>query len=132
MSETTKETRFTPGPWTNAPDYDEIDSAVVMTADYEKRIADCGFCTVEEDNANADLIAAAPDMYDALAEMVGEVDTSVCLVTHRWYCVACGVTVKSGQADCTNDECKRFKARAAIAKAQGESPTADPESEAQL
>lgn len=66
------------------------------------------------------LIAAAPGLYAALEEFIGEVDTSVCLATHRWYCKSCGCTVKSGQAFCQTDTCVRFKSRAALAKARGE------------
>lgn len=71
-------TKFTPGPWVYAPDYDENDGDIIINRDYEFPVAICFKSDLrdeiqydpEEVRANANLIAAAPDLYAALEEVL--------------------------------------------------------------
>lgn len=62
--------KFTPAPWTyTVRDNHEIQcsfAGVVIGNEY----IDLGFANEARDRANAHLIAAAPDMYEALADIV--------------------------------------------------------------
>lgn len=95
----------TPGPWTATESGGLL--FVIDAGDYDHK-ADTGFFvgTVtdggkEEHAANARLIAAAPDLLEALESLV----SSEWMVTHSW----------GGDRDAV-----MAKARAAIAKARGE------------
>ncbi len=59
------ETPWTPGPWKNRGD-DFIDSEKTGTVIVEQINNELGELGHEEISANADLIAAAPDLYEAL------------------------------------------------------------------
>jgi hypothetical protein len=91
--------KHTPGPWINLGNGD----IVARSENYcggEKDIASVFLTSNDEDEANANLIAAAPDLLEALKDM---------LDGHEDACTGYG----DGAAD---------KARAAIAKATGEQP----------
>ena len=78
------ETKFTPGPWIGAgPSFGDakprwIDCIITQWEDdYGDVVGICDFQLKqydEEQEANAHLIAAAPDLYEALERMVGWVD----------------------------------------------------------
>jgi hypothetical protein len=86
-------TQHTPGPWkTNGDPY-------VSTADGKRSIAFCDTRQAHEDRANARLIAAAPDLLEALKDIVGFWDSIV-------------------PTDAVNQ--MHINARAAIAKATGQ------------
>lgn len=97
---------FTPGPWVVAEDDASNRPArgtrvvVRATDDTEFVLADCGAANNERGRANARLIAAAPDLYEALRAMVlnGE-----------------------AHADCSRSlpSLPLARARAALAKAEG-------------
>lgn len=69
------ETRFTPGPWKALTNGNTFNSATVVTS---KDAADGWVCEVFDDSdsctlpdeANAHLIAAAPELYDALETLL--------------------------------------------------------------
>lgn len=61
------DTKFTPGPWMVHKRNDE-DNATLVVSDGEN-IADCNFFPRKNAHHNAHLIAAAPDLYQALAEI---------------------------------------------------------------
>jgi len=87
------------GPWVAHDDEESMATSVIMN-DFGDILCVVGtyLTSVEEDYANANLIAAAPDMLVALQEMVGSL----------------GVMVTDA------DNCSEIiKARAAIAKALG-------------
>ena len=93
--------RFTPGPWEVAPD----GNVISKRAGVIERIAVSIFCSKERRKANAQLIAAAPTMLDALElalDLINELATS----TQIGYL--------------SDDECKkRDVIRAAIRAAKG-------------
>ena len=63
-------TKFTPGPWSVCADrayVDGPDGKVVAHCCYERHPS--------EEYANADLIAAAPDLYEALEAFIAGADT---------------------------------------------------------
>jgi hypothetical protein len=66
------ETKFTPGPWTWDFDRDDEQNAIVwLESDDNMRVCFLAHCAkVSETHANAALIAAAPDLYEALAAIV--------------------------------------------------------------
>jgi hypothetical protein len=78
-----KEVKWTPGPW-------EVDGSKVC---YDLDGTKDNICNTVWQEANAHLIAAAPDLYEALAEIMDWV---------------------------VNDHPASVKARAALAKARGE------------
>lgn len=87
--------KHTPGKWEWAIDDKDIYIGPVGCADYRNAFASVDYDDVdhEEAQANANLIAAAPDLLEALEGYV---------------------------SDCTNDECERcISARAALARATG-------------
>lgn len=91
--------KHTPGPWINLGNGD----IVAQSENYcggEKDIASVFLTSNDEDEANANLIAAAPELLEALKDM---------LDGHEDACTGYG----EGAAD---------KARAAIAKATGSQP----------
>lgn len=103
--------KFTPGPWT-ASHLGPMLRAVKIVSTRALRIAPIAgpaFAYLPEgrediQSANADLIAAAPDMFAALEEIE---------------------RVTTCSANCEHDEddrCPIYLARAALAKARGESP----------
>jgi hypothetical protein len=70
--------QFTPGPWADVSQARGRDkSSLVATSDGPLAI-DCTQSgkTLAQDRANARLIAAAPDLYEALAQVVAEYDVS--------------------------------------------------------
>ena len=103
------ETKFTPGPWyleagyenSNPGDFDEYwqvhdgQDAIVCSS---------SFCMAGNKEANAHLIAAAPELYEALVDVMAEISSLGNIDYHF------GGT---GPFD---------KARAALAKARGETP----------
>lgn len=103
------ETKHTPGPWVVEPTIIEHPSAAYVTPDRQDgrpyggpicTLQDCehiGGITVDECKANARLIAAAPDMLEALEALLGAVPPHV---LKKWPNIT-------------------KKARAAIAKAEG-------------
>lgn len=104
------ETKFTPGPWTfsTSPEgwSNTIHVAQADGAPYTDGYSDVGYiiqtCRGEEEStqmANARLIAAAPDLLEALREMVSQFTKTPSTLT---------------------DSLVRGKAHAAIAKATGE------------
>ena len=64
---------FTPGPWVIPPKYTRIS---VWTEDGERHIADCKSesASAKENHANARLIAAAPDLLNALQRLLRMVE----------------------------------------------------------
>ncbi len=102
--------RFTPGPWATDPEYNHEQ---VMAAD-EDTVADCLITTrtPKEVVANARLIAAAPEMYEALEASVAANDSHY----SHWD--------KQGTAGANCPACRsrasaKQLARAALAKARG-------------
>jgi hypothetical protein len=93
------ETRFTPGPWVwHSEDEDSawLTSGDVTVLDYKG----CGSHHYEAENpADLSLIASAPDLYAALADLVDVIDRLG--------------AIRSSRMD---------DARAALAKARGETP----------
>lgn len=67
------EVKHTPGPW-HAGEYEEYDQAVIGPAGI--MVADCSIYhetrSIETNQANARLIAAAPEMYAALKALLKE------------------------------------------------------------
>lgn len=114
------ETKFTRGPW--YIDHDQTPLEIIGPAenyrrfgvDGERALASVGDDIVyedrprleEEDTANAHLIAAAPDLYDALEKLLAR------------------YTQLAGCGDCGNlvpeEEAEVIASRAALAKARGE------------
>ncbi len=102
-------TKHTPGPWIVRGGFS------IYAADGKTPVADA--CLNESvattDEANARLIAAAPDLLSCLIEMV-EVHDEPCHLDHHGCC-------QSHFLDDVNDGgCRVANARAAIAKATGE------------
>lgn len=94
----------TPGPWTAAPMVRHADNAFYITAtpngnNSEKEVAVVGPCLAKTTAANARLIAAAPDLLDALEALAK-------------------LTFESGLTADNTDDWRQ--ARVAIAKARGE------------
>lgn len=91
----------TPGPWAYYPDAVAV---CVVRNHTVKVLADFGKCDLPETEANARLIAAAPELLEAISTMLG-----------------------AAEADCLDDKSNVWRsamigARAAIAKATGETP----------
>ena len=75
---TTKTAQFTPGPWVVDEDYEDEEQQAIAIVKEERGyiagihiLASCnnGEGFTAEDRANANLIAAAPAMYEALAKL---------------------------------------------------------------
>jgi hypothetical protein len=100
------ETKFTPGPWSavNVGTKDEpmmsVKASRISGRQLRHEVAICatGDSPQEMENANAHLIAAAPELYEALDALFGGVDDGKITVTPS----------------------KIHSARAALAKARGE------------
>ena len=88
----------TPGPWAIEPSWAERCDGSVAIVNREHMRDDWDVCMVHSTEANAHLIAAAPELLEALMEFVAEAEPDC------------------GQPNCR--ECGGYtKARAAIAKA---------------
>ena len=113
----TKETRHTPGPWEYDPNSDNVEAentlfdteiaGTIVTADgghrfHVARIWSDVFGGTDEAQANAHLIAAAPELLEALVSIRAWVTDGGFEDTHEGVAEICG------------------QARAAIAKAKGE------------
>lgn len=102
--------KHTPGPWFPRKSFDGI--RYIGVAEIGSNIADtaiCEFCGSENDKANAQLIAAAPELLEALEEIVTCEENRAKDLRHRkaWELVKFS-------------EQRIKKAKAAIAKAKGE------------
>ena len=99
-----KEAKFTPGPW--AHDHcDVFGGGKLIVECYDSEL------TETETKANANLIAAAPDLYQELSDILGVIE------------MACKIQGKSiMQADLNKVDWKSFyePAKEALAKARGE------------
>lgn len=71
--------KHTPGPWLVSPD----GNVVSGRAGIVERIAVSIFCSKERRDANARLIAAAPDMLEALRELLGDFVSIVTAANHN-------------------------------------------------
>lgn len=129
------EAKFTPGPWLTAPHPDPTCSCVsiVDEATYEEQLkwgtTDDGYvsghttCYLNAE-ANARLIAAAPDLYHALTAAVEIID--------KWIEPEAMGIVRSGDGvlgHCLRDE-YLMNLRAALAKAKDAQPHGTPQAEA--
>ena len=97
------ETKFTPGPWFAVASTETDNFWSIKTP-----IGDIAYLTLEPNNlwGNAHLIAAAPELYEALEEFI------------EAYCRAgCDLT----REERIEDRKRLIKARAALKKARGES-----------
>ena len=122
----TTRTQHTPGPWKQKDDHKTMISATLPkdwkpTPEHPVYIV-CQtnmYVTVphEEAKANASLIAAAPELLEALKDLLGDIPTIDARMDHT--CSACGRDMFRGQETCESDDCPRVMARAAIAKAEG-------------
>ena len=99
--------KFTPGPWFVAK---AVDEGIVIDMGTQ-RIADCNWMRGPEDKANARLIAAAPDLFEALMQLVGVLESDALQGVFTFFHVH-GQEYKGPIADMD-------AARAAIAKAEG-------------
>lgn len=104
----TQEQKYTPGPWaisrnTSMSVVGKNDRPVCSTGGYQDNRVDSSVLLAENE-ANARLIAAAPDLYEALKEADAELETLAC---------AMGLTSELVAV------CERVKA--ALAKAEGKS-----------
>lgn len=57
--------KWTPGPW-------RIDGSLAIYSADDSFIADVTYLTDEKEQANANLIAAAPELYEALNDLLNE------------------------------------------------------------
>ena len=79
---------------------------------------------IRESQANANLIAAAPAMYEALKDLIGDLGDlhggSIAELQCHW----CGRDYEDEEAGglCTSDDCPGYIARQAIAQAEGRHP----------
>jgi hypothetical protein len=112
-------TKHTPGPWSAHYNNEGLtvfspDNVTVAYVDYDE-------CEERPVEANAHLIAAAPAMYEALKDLLGELgdlhDGSISELQCHW-CGRCYYDLLSGSL-CTSDDCPGYKARAALAQAEG-------------
>ena len=103
----TDQPKWTPGPW-RATTHDHPEQGVY--AGY--RIAKMTGGEIQRDRANANLIAAAPDLYAALEDLLAsyaEPDQQICCGGHG--CGCRGASVR---------DLAEHHARAALAKARGQ------------
>lgn len=108
--------KSTPGPWKTRP-------SSTFNADIVEPVKDLGMICIisarenqEDEKANAALIAAVPELLEALGDLLGTSDISG--NTCRW----CGRKYGKGHIPirCESDDCPGYKARAAIKKATWE------------
>lgn len=111
-------TKYTPGPWhRNVPPASKYPT-IFSGRNTHVCILDTRSKTAEELEANADLIAAAPSLLEALRDLLAYhtqptgFDTAVCMDDKQFGEFLKGIS--------TNGEELADKARAAIAKAKGE------------
>lgn len=102
------EPKWAPGPWEVDEDYRpgmSWNRHIVYGSDRENRVCFMSHSdgrAPERDRANAHLIAAAPELYEALLHIADEIETDGGVDTSDWLNMAA--------------------ARAALAKARGEAP----------
>lgn len=109
------ETKFTPGPWEAVLLNDWSDATYIEGALFASQRALPGkFDQKEQDkiHANAHLIAAAPDLYEALHQLVGNISDAV-LEPPKFLSAAAIVFWNESVGEI-------LRARAALAKARGE------------
>lgn len=70
-------TKFTEGPWNVWGDWAIHDSSERLIAQFEDLASDVDNCVSDEAFANAKLIAAAPDLYEALESAVMAVNADI-------------------------------------------------------
>jgi len=108
--------KHTPGPWQarwqDPIDVDDCARIAIETAPDAGDIAGIHHATRGEDEANARLIAAAPDLLAAAVEALQEADHSPLCACHEWAAVEIGPIVRQKPCDCWVS-----RARAAVAKA---------------
>ena len=112
-------TPHTPGPWVIEPHADDAEH-LSITAMAQDWIADCnlGDHRLDENEANACLIAAAPDLLAALKAVARVTDMTVCTRGQDGdpACHWCGEY--ADDRDTHRHNCALLLARAAIAKAE--------------
>lgn len=106
------ETRFTPGPWKwsyrdELLTHDDREVMPMWVEGQDPTLVEGCAVAFELSSADAHLIAAAPEMYAALAELAGRVEA--------WEAERIRLSGTEKRTDLT-------AARAALAKARGESP----------
>ena len=107
------ETKHTPGPWRVAPRSDYPEHADInVDAGTRGYVALCGKAGDEEAEANARLIAAAPELLDALRETLRALESHL-----DESCRDHGLGHRDMLCSCNQHEVVR--ARAAIAKTEG-------------
>lgn len=98
---TTQKPKFTPGPWKlEMPDYDHSFVPSITIGKFSFSVQDAEDGTYRE--ANANLIAAAPDLYEACERLLA-LEAIDCLCVEHFKCAKCN-------------------AIAALSKARGEKP----------
>lgn len=95
----------TPGPW-------KVGTGWVMGPENQKGAPICTIGVSPVDDANARLIAAAPDLLAALKDII---ENAVSVGEDEDLCAFCG---RYGGPICDSDDCAGNSARAAIAKAE--------------
>ena len=102
--------KHTPGPWT----------LLIARARIEVRTSpEACYAFSLSDEANARLIAAAPELLEALKGLLGDLGWEMFLGDH-YECIHCGRTYDLDDCpDNCDDDCPGEIARAAIAKAEG-------------
>lgn len=119
----THTTKHTPGPWSIDAVRNETEKLSIVDADM-CFVADVWQTYVngksrQQDNAH--LIAAAPAMYEALKDLIGDLGDlhggSIAELQCHW----CGRDYEDEEAGglCTSDDCPGYIARQAIAQAEG-------------
>ena len=115
----------TPGPWTynGTAFYDSDNNEVVgvNVSMYDDGEEDAD---IKVSASDARLIAAAPDLLHALKDLLGE-GPDIYVTEKGEVCIGCGRDYSDDEAwdeaYCMSDDCLRTMARAAIAKAEGQS-----------
>ncbi|MCP1271259.1 hypothetical protein [Acetobacter cerevisiae] len=103
--------KFTPGPWVT---YKDLPTDVVVSKNGDCSLAtlDCGCGGKETMRANANLIAAAPDLYEAIVSLIDSAEYLLDFAKEQ--CEFMG--------DVDEEQGFINKGRAALAKARGETP----------
>jgi hypothetical protein len=106
-------TTFTPGPWRAV---DRVGNRDILSGDRfpNERTVATVYLLDASDEANARLIAAAPELYWALHDITDN-GLPICGPT----CPTCGRDNAAHGDICTSDDCMGVQARAALAKADG-------------
>ena len=108
-----KPVRFTNGKWRVLEGLDHNDNLTVAVEGGERTVCEC-VCADSEDRANAHLIAAAPELYDALQSFLNEMPVCNC---HEGF-------TSRGRVDPSCVRCQFLEsikeAESALAKARGE------------